>query len=356
MAELKYKRVLLKLSGEALAGEKQIGIDPHTVSKICAEIADVVDMGLEVALVIGGGNTAMDAARAAKRIPGVEKVSLVYRRTKRYMPADQEELEFALEDGVEFMELLAPVGVKDGVLTCAVMELGAPDESGRRSPVDTGRRLEVPCDTLIAAVGERIDESVDVGRWPVIGDRKRGPATVVEAIADALEAVQAIVAVDSEADVDKNVHPDYQKPLSKHGTLRTDCSECPDKRCLGCATVCETCTEVCPNRANIAVRVPGKRQRQIVHVDGMCNECGNCAVFCPYESRPYKDKFTLFWSQEDFENSENEGFLPLEGGRTRVRLGGQVKDYDVSDASCGLYEPLRKLIATVYADYAYLLG
>ena len=54
MAELKYKRVLLKLSGEALAGEKQIGIDPHTVSKICAEIADVVDMGLEVALVIGG--------------------------------------------------------------------------------------------------------------------------------------------------------------------------------------------------------------------------------------------------------------------------------------------------------------
>ena len=53
MAELKYKRVLLKLSGEALAGEKQIGIDPHTVSKICAEIADVVDMGLEVALVIG---------------------------------------------------------------------------------------------------------------------------------------------------------------------------------------------------------------------------------------------------------------------------------------------------------------
>ena len=56
MAELKYKRVLLKLSGEALAGEKQIGIDPHTVSKICVEIADVVDMGLEVALVIGGGN------------------------------------------------------------------------------------------------------------------------------------------------------------------------------------------------------------------------------------------------------------------------------------------------------------
>ena len=62
MAELKYKRVLLKLSGEALAGEKQIGIDPHTVSKICAEIADVVDMGLEVALVIGGGLVGSETA------------------------------------------------------------------------------------------------------------------------------------------------------------------------------------------------------------------------------------------------------------------------------------------------------
>ena len=71
-------------------------------------------------------------------------MSLVYRRTKRYMPADQEELEFALEDGVEFKELLAPVGVKDGVLTCHVMELGAPDASGRRSPVDTGKVAEVP--------------------------------------------------------------------------------------------------------------------------------------------------------------------------------------------------------------------
>src|SRR5699024_156003 len=124
---------------------------------------------------------------------------------------------------------------------------------------------------------------------------RRGPATVVEAIADASAAAQAIAGMNPDLYVDKNVHPDYNKPLSKHGDLRTETS-CPDKRCLGCSTVCETCTEVCPNRANIHVAVPGKRMRQIVHVDGMCNECGNCAVFCPYESRPYKDKFTLFWS------------------------------------------------------------
>ena len=59
---------------------------------------ETLDLGENV-VVIGGGNTAMDAARAAVRLPGVKRVSLVYRRTRRYMPADQEELELALADG-----------------------------------------------------------------------------------------------------------------------------------------------------------------------------------------------------------------------------------------------------------------
>ena len=67
-----------------------------------------MNIGKDV-VVLGGGNTAMDVARAAKRIPGVENVRLIYRRTKRYMPADEEELQLAIEDGVEFLELLAPV-------------------------------------------------------------------------------------------------------------------------------------------------------------------------------------------------------------------------------------------------------
>ena len=339
---------------------------------------DTLNLGRHV-VVIGGGNTAMDAARAAKRLPGVETVSLVYRRTRRYMPADQEELELALADGVEFRELLAPVGVRDGVLTCRVMELGAPDATGRRSPVDTGRTAEVPADTVITAVGEKVDTelytanglSVDqrgravvnpdtlessVKHVFVVGDGQKGPGTVVEAIAGAAKAAQAIHPFDADAWVEQNVNPDYQKPLAKRGDVCTDCASYEDSRCLGCATVCETCTEVCPNRANVAVWVPGMRQRQIIHVDGMCNECGNCATFCPYGSRPYQDKFTLFWSADDFENSRNEGFLRLEDGRTRVRLGGQVADYDVSDAACGLYDPLRRLICAVYENYAYLLG
>lgn len=339
---------------------------------------DTLALGENV-VVIGGGNTAMDAARAAKRVPGVKTVSLVYRRTKRYLPADQEELELALADGVEFRELLSPVGVKDGALTCKVMELGAPDASGRRSPVDTGKTAQVPADAVIAAVGERVDTALytanglemdgrgravvnletmesSVKGVYVVGDGQRGPGTVVEAIAGAMKAAKAVQDFDTDTFADKNVDPDFAAPLAKRGDVCTDCACCGDSRCLGCATVCETCAEVCPNRANAAIRVEGMRQRQIVHVDGMCNECGNCAVFCPYDSAPYKDKFTLFWSREDFDNSQNQGFLRLEGGKTLVRFAGEVKEYDVADPACGMYDPLRRLICAVYENYPYLLG
>ncbi len=311
-------------------------------------------LGTDVA-VIGGGNSAMDTARAVKRLPGVERVRLVYRRTKRYMPAEEEELQLAIEEGVEFLELLAPVGVKDDVLTCKVMELGAPDGSGRRSPVDTGRTVTLPCTTLIAAVGEKIDESVDVGSYPVIGDRKRGPATVVEAIADAIQAAGDILgSLDVDGFAAENPKGDLTAALERKGILcEGACADCGE-RCLECATVCECCVDVCPNRANVAIRVPGMAMPQIIHVDGMCNECGNCAIFCPYDSAPYKEKFTLYWSEEDFANSQNEGWLPKEGG-CLVRLDGQVKEYDPADPACGLPEGLRLLMLAVGHDYGYLV-
>ncbi|MDD5938486.1 MAG: putative selenate reductase subunit YgfK [Clostridiales bacterium] len=317
------------------------------------------DLGTDVA-VIGGGNSAMDTARAVKRLPGVARVRLVYRRTRQYMPAEEEELRLAMDEGVEFLELLAPIGVKDGVLTCSVMELGAPDASGRRSPVDTGRTLELPCTTLIAAVGERIDETVDVGNCPVIGDRRRGPATVVEAMADALAAAQDILGSDAGADRFAAENAGFDRDLLRagRGRLCADRDACGEPGlCLGCAAVCETCVSVCPNRANISVEVPGLSMPQIVHVDGMCNECGNCAAFCPYDSAPYRDKFTLFWSEEDFRNSRNDGWLPAGDGSgvCQVRLGEMVKTYDVTDPGCGLYDPLRRLILAVREDYGYLV-
>ena len=76
----------------------------------------------------------------------------------------------------------------------------------------------------------------------------------------------------------------------------------------------------------------------------------------PYsQGRPYKDKLTLFWSREDFDDSTNEGWLPTEDGAL-VRLGGTVATYDVEDAACGLPEDVRKIIVTVRDKYAYLQG
>lgn len=335
-----------------------------------------MNIGKDV-VVLGGGNTAMDVARAAKRLPGVENVRLIYRRTKRYMPADEEELQLAIEDGVEFLELLAPVGAENGKLKCSVMELGAPDASGRRSPVDTGRTEEYPADTIIAAIGETIDTSLyaelgvemDAKGRPVVdanmmtteagvyavGDSRRGPATVVEAIADSAKAAAAIAGISYDKYAEENVAADEKLYTAKKGVQSRDTSKAPDDRCLGCPTVCEVCTDVCPNRANVAIHVPGKCKAQIIHVDGMCNECGNCEVFCPYKGgRPYKDKFTLYWSEEDFLDSTNEGFLPLGGTQVKVRLDGKVERVDVAGET-DLSADAVAVIRTVLKDYAYLI-
>ena len=335
-----------------------------------------MNIGKDV-VVLGGGNTAMDVARAAKRIPGVENVRLIYRRTKRYMPADEEELQLAIEDGVEFLELLAPVGAENGKLKCSVMELGAPDASGRRSPVDTGRTEEYPADTIIAAIGETIDTSlyaelgvemaakgrpvVDANMMTTeagvyaVGDSRRGPATVVEAIADSAKAAAAIAGISYDKYAEENVAADEKLYTAKKGVQSRDTSKTPDDRCLGCPTVCEVCTDVCPNRANVAIHVLGKCKAQIIHVDGMCNECGNCEVFCPYKGgRPYKDKFTLYWTEEDFLDSTNEGFLPLEGTQVKVRLDGKVETVDIAQET-DLPADAVAVIRTVLKDYAYLI-
>ncbi|HHU21836.1 MAG TPA: putative selenate reductase subunit YgfK [Clostridiales bacterium] len=333
-------------------------------------------LGKNVA-VIGGGNTAVDAARAALRVPGVESVSLVYRRTKRYMPAHFEELKLALEEGVKLCELLSPVGVSSGVLECRKIALGEPEADGRRRPVETPETVQIPADTVIAAVGEQIDRdfltangiktdsrgravtnpaTLETSQASVYiaGDGRCGPSTVVEAIADAARVASAITGADLEKYVHVNVAPSQERVREKKGVLITGCTNCdPSRRCLECATVCENCVDVCPNRANISVSVKGRPQ--IVHIDGMCNECGNCETFCPYDSAPYKHKFTLFWSEEDFGDSANQGFLPLENGKYEVRLGGKTQAVDIISDNAGLPRDIAALIRTVETDYAHLL-
>lgn len=100
---------------------------------------------------------------------------------------------------------------------------------------------------------------------------------------------------------------------------------------------CKNCVDVCPNRANI----PLPEQKLSIHIDSYCNECGNCACLCPFGLVPYRDKFTWFSYEEDFCNSDNDGFL----GREKYRWQGQVgTDFDV------LPEELRQAIDMVLGE------
>jgi NADH-quinone oxidoreductase subunit F len=175
--------------------------------------------------VIGGGNSAVDAARVAMRQSRVESVTIFYRRTRDEMPAFAEEIEAALQEGVQLETLVSPVKIlsENGRLSgikCVKNELGAFDASGRRRPVAvSGSEYAIPLDTLIVAISEgsdldcvavagenRIDvdekkgtvraeaETLCTNRPGVFagGDVVTGPNTIVDAIAAGKKAAVMI--------------------------------------------------------------------------------------------------------------------------------------------------------------------
>jgi len=177
-------------------------------------------------VVVGGGNTAMDAARVSWRL-NADKVIILYRRTKAEMPADRMEIEDCIEEGIEIMELAAPVGIvrlngKLQALQCIRMKLGEPDASGRRRPVpQEGSEFELPCDLVISAIGqdtvlEGLTEveagEVELTRWNtyVVNTRTMetnisgvfaggdaaddGPTVAIDAIRDGQRAANSITA------------------------------------------------------------------------------------------------------------------------------------------------------------------
>lgn len=321
-------------------------------------------------VVVGAGNTAMDAARVAKRM-GAASSTIVYRRTKKEMPADEHELKLAIDEGVNMVELAAPVAQENGKLKLEKMKLGEPDASGRRSPLATGEFFEIPCDLVISAVGEKVDAKLmaDNGiemerKGPAFktnvenvwcaGDAHRGPATVVEGIADAAAFAEAVIGETHTYDIPEAAYPSKAQAIAKKGILKMAKDACCEgSRCLDCNTVCENCADSCPNRANVVIKLSDGRH-QILHIDKMCNECGNCTQFCPYASEPCRDKFTLFQTKEDMEDSRNAGVLFLGGDKVLVRMA-EVKEYDLSQPN-ELPKEIENLILTVRSKYAYLFN
>ena len=180
-----------------------------------------VRVGKKVA-VIGGGNVAMDAARSALRLKGVDEVTVVYRRSKEEMPARKEEVEHAIQEGIKFQFLSNPVrinGNENGWVTSmdiVMMELGEPDSTGRRRPVEIpGSEYTIEVDTVIMALGTSPNnlipsttKDIDIQKWGGIvadetgktskpgvfagGDAVTGAATVILAMGAGKEAAKAI--------------------------------------------------------------------------------------------------------------------------------------------------------------------
>ncbi len=257
------------------------------------------NLGSKVAI-IGGGLSAVDAARTANRIiPANGKVTMIYRRTKNEMPVDDDEIKALLEEGVELIELTAPVSFKKDehqklTLHCIKMNLGEPDESGRRRPVPVKEsEFGIQFDSIITAIGQDIVldflpggklqlnpktyatqfENVFAG-----GDAIRGADSLINAIGDgknvAMKIIQQIkknlsnhikrVEKLSLAEFQKNqAHREFgvdqpeidlteRKGFELVNPVLTDEQAIQEaERCLYCDDICNICVGVCPNFANI---------------------------------------------------------------------------------------------------------
>ena len=352
------------------------------------------------AVVIGAGNSAMDCARAARRLVGENgSVTIAYRRTRKEMPADIEEIEAALDEGVRIVELCAPEEVlADGGrvsgLRCRRMRLVPDPDGGRPRPVPTDETFTLGADTLIVSIGQRVkagflpdamtlkaDPHTSQTSLPNVfagGDAVRGAATLINAVADGRHAAETILsrlglsAQAATATPSDERRPDLDGLRIRQATrvmgpalperspedrldfdpaIRTLTEEeamDESRRCLQCDLVCNVCTTVCPNRANVAllslpmphpvqvavrdgdgVRVETLSNRrleqsyQIVNIADACNECGNCATFCPSAGAPYRDKPRIHLSRESFDNAP-DGYLIASPARLEGKRGGKA--------------------------------
>jgi NADH-quinone oxidoreductase subunit F len=221
-----YRAVLIATGAHksrklGIAGEEADGILDAMEFLKDVNLGRQVDVGRRVGI-IGGGNSAVDAARVAVRMKGCEEVLIIYRRTRAEMPAFTEEVDAAVEEGIQLELLAAPARIvaPQGKLTgieCLRMELGEPDESGRRRPVPVeGSEFVIELDNLLVAISEDPDLSflgeghgVEISRWGTVtaspdtfttnvqgvfavGDAVTGPNTVIQAMAAGKTAAEMI--------------------------------------------------------------------------------------------------------------------------------------------------------------------
>ena len=355
--DLGYKAIFITIGAHqslriGIEGEESLGVIDGATFLREANLGLKPSLGTRVA-VVGGGNVAIDAARMAARL-GAKKVYILYRRSREEMPADPAEVELALEEGVKIQFLVTPTRIerKNGRLsvTCVRMELGEPDDSGRRRPVpikDSEFRKEF--DTLISATGQApqtpSDFRVSMGKGSTIqvdpftlttnrvgvfagGDAVTGPATVTEALAagrlaasridDYLQHRYPLIGKESEESLGGDLLPETIEMIRKIGRVEPPILSPearvkdfgPDelvynwematneaRRCLRCGmgaeilfqdkcATCLTCLRVCP------YHVPYLDASGTIQIPvEQCQACGICVAECPAKAivlrKPY---------------------------------------------------------------------
>ncbi|HNY01744.1 MAG TPA: FAD-dependent oxidoreductase [Bacteroidales bacterium] len=338
-------------------------------------------------VIIGGGNTAMDAARTAARLVGKEgSVTIVYRRTIAEMPADRGEIHAVLEEGIRIVELTSPLRIlmhdgKVGSLECQRNTLAEAGSGKRPIPVPVpDSEFVISCDTVIPAIGQELAIDfiepallrTEPGTYRTArpglyigGDALRGASTAINAIADGRKAAMEILADLSPisgpaasrnypadrpgVDIGSLLHRKSIREYSavKHNSLAgneltfdltdpaldDETARSEAARCLQCDLICNACVSVCPNLANYGYTIGSieySLQKAVLMEDGtvgfvpdtvfrvdqpyqvlnlrdLCNECGNCATFCPSAGRPFADKPGLCLSLASLK-TEKEGF------------------------------------------------
>jgi len=327
----------LKPAGLGVPGQEARGVFPAVEFLGASHSGDTPEVGGRVA-VVGGGFTAVDAARTAVRL-GAEEVFILYRRTRDEMPATPEEVREAEEEGVRVMYLVSPKevltdGEKVTGLRMVNHVLGEPDASERRRPVEVeGTEFTLRCDTIISATGQQVAlqeaglELTDMGtincspgtgatNIPGVfagGDATTGPATVIEAVATGKRAAVSIdlflagddaflkyapelTQVDPEKvllrveDQERKGRPEVEAvagEVRKSGfetftrTLTEEEAVAEANRCLGCGcgVGCGLCERVCQG---FALRLCGADEYEID--EEKCVACGMCFRLCPNEN------------------------------------------------------------------------
>ena len=314
-----------RLSSSACPGEDLPGVT-QGLDYLAAVRAGAAPQLRGQVVVVGGGNSAIDCARTALRA-GAAKVTLVYRRSREEMPAIAEEIEAALTEGVELLTHRQPVAYSGNssvtAITLAEVEMGAPDASGRRRPVLSDRRGELPCDQVLLALGQSADLELLPAGFELrdgriylqevatnlfcSGDLATGEGTVTHAIGDGRRSALRVLQALGEA-VEIPLRPERSQAVPaeaiRHSHFATvapaqelaipkelaaisfnevhlglvDGGEA--ERCFSCGqcTRCDTCLVYCPEGI-ISASDAGYR----VDAD-YCKGCGICAVECPRQA------------------------------------------------------------------------